>query len=64
RYLTAKVGIAVSFWYERFDVTDFARVDLPGTTLPQIDYLGGIYTGYGNRPYRGSTLFTRLLYRF
>ncbi|MGE0393788.1 MAG: MtrB/PioB family outer membrane beta-barrel protein, partial [Vicinamibacterales bacterium] len=41
RYLTAKVGIAVSFWYERFDVTDFARVDLPGTTLPQIDYLGG-----------------------
>lgn len=64
RFLTARVGVGVSLWYERFDVTDFSTVDLPGTDVPRIDYLGGLYTGYGNRPYRGSTLFTRLLYRF
>ena len=64
RYFTERVGIGVSYWYERFDVTDFARVDLAGTTLPRIDYLGEINTGYGNRPYRGSSVFTRLLYRF
>lgn len=64
RFVTAKVGIGVSVWYERFDVTDFARVDLAGTTLPRIDFLGGLNTGYGSRPYRGGTVFTRLLYRF
>ncbi len=61
---TARVGLGLGYWYERFDVQDFARVDLPGTTLPRIDYLGEVNTGYGNRPYRGSTVFTRLLYRF
>lgn len=64
RFFTPKVGVGVSYWYERFDVTDFARVDLAGTALPRIDYLGEINTGYGNRPYRGSSVFTRLLYRF
>lgn len=61
---TSRVGVGVGYWYERFDVEDFARVDLVGTTLPRIDYLGELNTGYGNRPYRGSTVFTRLLYRF
>lgn len=62
--MTARVGVGVSLGYERFDVTDFSTVDLPGTGVPRINYRGGLYTGYGNRPYRGSTLFARLLYRF
>lgn len=64
RFFTARVGVGVSVWYERFDIADFARVDLADTAVPRVDYLGGLYTGYGNRPYRGGTLFTRLLYRF
>ena len=39
------------------DVSDFS-----GTS--RIDYLGDISTGYGNRPFEGSTAFVRLLYRF
>ena len=30
----------------------------------RIDWLGGLMTGYGNRPYTGHTAFVRLLYRF
>jgi hypothetical protein len=40
-----------------------ASIDLPDGT-PRIDYLGGISTGYGNRPYQGSTAFVRLLCLF
>jgi MtrB/PioB family decaheme-associated outer membrane protein len=58
-----QVGVAVGYWYEKFDVTDFATVNLPDGT-PRIDYLGEISTGYGNRPYQGSTAFVRLLCLF
>lgn len=66
RYFFAeKVGVGVGYWYEKFEVSDFATIDLPGAPgTPRIDYLGEIYTGYGNRPYRGSTGFVRLLYVF
>jgi Putative outer membrane beta-barrel porin, MtrB/PioB len=60
-----QVGLAVGYWYEKFDVSDFATIDLPGQTgAPRIDYLGELSTGYGNRPYAGNTAFVRLLYRF
>ena len=36
----------------------------PVTGSPRIDYLGFLGTGYGNRPYKGSTAFVRLLYFF
>jgi len=58
-----QVGIAVGYWYEKFDVSDFATVNLPDGT-PRIDYLGEISTGYGNRPYKGGTAFVRLLCLF
>ncbi len=62
---TAKTGIALAYWYEKFDVVDFATIDLPGEPgVPRIDYLGEINTGYGNRPYKGNTGFIRLLYLF
>lgn len=34
------------------------------TGIPRIDRLGGLMTGYGNRPYDGSTFFVRALVRF
>jgi MtrB/PioB family decaheme-associated outer membrane protein len=61
--MTSKVGVGASYWYEKFDVNDFATLDVtPG--VPRIDYLGSITMGYGNRPYEGSTGFLRLLYTF
>jgi hypothetical protein len=64
-FFASKVGVGVSYWFEKLDVTDFNTIDIggqPGT--PRIDYLGEISTGYGNRPYRGNTAFVRLLYFF
>lgn len=62
-HVSKKVGLALGYWYEKFDVTDYATIDLtPG--VPRIDYLGEINTGYGNRPYKGSTAFMRVLYFF
>ncbi len=64
-FFTTKVGLGFGYWYEKFDVSDFATVDLPGQPgKPRIDYLGEISTGYGNRPYKGNTAFLRLLYHF
>jgi len=62
-FFMSRIGMAATYWYEKFDVSDFATLDLtPG--VPRIDYLGLITTGYGNRPYTGSTGFLRLLYTF
>ena len=65
---SSKIGFAVGYFYEKLDVTDFATINLPGTSgydaQPRIDYLGGLTTGYGNRPYKGSTFNARLLYTF
>lgn len=56
-------GLGFGYWFEKFDVSDYATVDLqPGT--PRIDYLGVIGTGYGNRPYKANTGFFRILYLF
>jgi MtrB/PioB family decaheme-associated outer membrane protein len=61
---SAKIGFAVGYSYEKLGITDFATINLPGTDQPRIDYLGGLTTGYGNRPYNGSTFTARLLYTF
>ena len=64
-FFTKKVGIGVGYWFEKLDIADFATLDLPGQPgTPRIDYLGAILTGYGNRPYKASTGFLRLLYLF
>ena len=36
----------------------------PVTGDPRIDWLGGLITGYGNRPYTGHTASVRVIYRF
>ncbi len=70
-HFSKKVGAALGYWYEKFEITDYATIDTngsvgfkPATGSPRIDYLGFLGTGYGNRPYKGSTAFVRLLYFF
>ena len=64
-FLTPRIGLGASYWFERFRVRDFATINLAGSPdLPRIDYLGAIITGYGNRPYQASTGFVRLMYLF
>jgi MtrB/PioB family decaheme-associated outer membrane protein len=70
-YFTPKVGVGLGYWFDKFDVADWNTIDSNGpvgftaaTGVPRIDWLGGLLTGYGNRPYEGSRVFVRLLYRF
>ncbi len=70
-YFTPKVGVGVGYWFDKLDVSDWNTIDTNGpvgfaaaTGTPRIDWLGGLLTGYGNRPYEGSRVFVRLLYRF
>ena len=62
--ITPKIGIGAAVWHEKFEVSDFATINLAGTQDPRIDYLGGITMGYGNRPYKATTGFLRLFYLF
>ena len=70
-FVSARAGIGVGYYFETLDVSDFNTVDTngpvgfaPETGTPRIDWLGGLYTGYGNRPYTGHTTYVRFLYRF
>jgi Putative outer membrane beta-barrel porin, MtrB/PioB len=70
-YFSQKVGVGLAYYFEKLDIVDFNTIDEPGpngfaaqTGDPRIDWLGGLITGYGNRPYNGSTFAVRLLYRF
>lgn len=70
-YFAERIGLGVAYWYEKFEVSDFNTIDTngpvgfaPATGVPRIDWLGGLMTGYGNRPYKGQTFFARVLYRF
>jgi MtrB/PioB family decaheme-associated outer membrane protein len=58
-----KMGVGLGYWYEKLDITDFATTNLPDGT-PRIDPLGAITTGYGNRPYEGTTGMVRLIFMF
>jgi len=74
--VTPKIGVGFGFYYEKFDVSDWATINTAGsdslpvaslgtqTDTPRIDYLGGLFTGYGNRPYKGQTGVVRLSYLF
>jgi len=74
--ISEKVGLGAAWWYEKFEVEDYATINSNGPqTLPRpelggqsatarIDWLGSLLTGYGNRPYTGNTVFLRLFYMF
>ena len=69
-------GLGATYWYEKFDVQDFSTLNTAGpqtlprpelgpqTDTPRIDWLGVLATGYGNRPYKGQTVFVRVFYNF
>jgi hypothetical protein len=70
-FVNDRAGIGIGYYFDKFDVTDWNTIDSEGpvgfasaTGVPRIDWLGGLITGYGNRPYTGSTLSLRALYRF
>ena len=70
-FLTSSFGVGVGYWYDKQEIADWNTLDSNGpvgftdaTGIPRIDWLGGLMTGYGNRPYEGQTVFVRLLYRF
>jgi hypothetical protein len=74
--LSKKIGLGVSILHESFDVADFATINTAGPqTLPasylgaqtdtaRIDWWGSLLTGYGNRPYSGTTGVVRMFYYF
>jgi MtrB/PioB family decaheme-associated outer membrane protein len=70
-FLTARAGIGVGYYFEKLDISDYDTIDTngpvgfaPATGVPRIDWLGGLTTGYGNRPYTGNTAYVRVIYRF
>jgi hypothetical protein len=70
-FFAGRVGVGVGYYLEKFDITDFNTIDSGGPVgfAPQdetrrIDWLGGLITGYGNRPYTGQTGYLRLIYRW
>ena len=70
-FFTPRAGVGFGYYFEKLDIVDFNTLDEPGpngfaaqTGDPRIDWLGGLVTGYGNRPYEGNAFFLRLLYLF
>ena len=70
-FVNRAFGVGLGYWYEEFNVTDWNTLDsggpvgfFPQDGQPRIDWLGGLMTGYGNRPYNGGRFFARMLYRF
>ncbi len=74
--LSRKLALGFSLLHEKFDVSDFATINTAGSqTLPRgdvstvsdkarIDWWGSLLTGYGNRPYSGTTGVVRMFYYF
>jgi len=57
------MGVGLGYSYEKLDIADWATTNLADGS-PRMDPLGSISTGYGNRPYKGSTVMARLIYMF
>jgi MtrB/PioB family decaheme-associated outer membrane protein len=70
-FFTSRAGVGVGYYFEKLEIVDFNTIDTngpvgltPATGEPRLDWLGGLYTGYGNRPYTGNRAVVRFLYRF
>lgn len=57
------LGIGLGFMYEKLDIVDFNTLDNADGT-PRFDTNGLIGTGYGNRPYDGTTIIAKVIYKF
>ena len=60
-WLSRKIGIGGSYWYERYRVTDWA-LDAEATSQAVLSQ--AMILGYNYRPYTANTFFGRLLLRF
>ncbi len=58
-FLTERASIGVVYWFEQYEVTDFALG--PGTLSP-LDIPGGMLLNYLYRPYRAHTVWLRMTY--
>jgi hypothetical protein len=70
-FFSNSTGLGFGYYFESLDIVDFNTVDTNGpigfateTGDPRIDWLGGLITGYGNRPYTGHSVYLRALYKF
>jgi MtrB/PioB family decaheme-associated outer membrane protein len=59
--LTTRVSIGLSYWHERFSVTDFT---LDADANPALARGQALLLGYLYRPYTANTIWGRLFYRF
>jgi MtrB/PioB family decaheme-associated outer membrane protein len=59
--LTSRVGIGLSWWYERYSVNDFT---LDAESTPNLARPNAVLIGYLYRPYTANTVWGRLIYRF
>jgi hypothetical protein len=58
-HLSPHVAIGAGYWYDRYDVKDFA---LGQETLTRLDSPSLLLVGYLYRPYRASSVWARLTY--
>lgn len=59
--LTSHVGVGVSWWYERYRVTDFT---LDAEANPELARGQAVLLGYLYRPYTANTVWGRMVYRW
>jgi MtrB/PioB family decaheme-associated outer membrane protein len=59
--LTARVGLGLSYWYERYRVADFT---LDAEATPDLARGQTLLMGYLYRPYTANTVWARLVYRW
>jgi MtrB/PioB family decaheme-associated outer membrane protein len=59
--LTSRIGIGVSYWHERYRVTDFT---LDVDANPDLVRGQALLIGYLYRPYTANTVWGRLIYRW
>jgi hypothetical protein len=57
------LGLGLGFRYQKLDVVDFNTLDNADGT-PRFDSNGLIGTGYGNRPFDGTTIIAKVIYKF
>jgi hypothetical protein len=59
--LTSRVGVGVSYWYERYHVADYT---LDAEAQSELVRGQAVLLGYLYRPYTAQTVWARLLYRW
>jgi len=64
-YVTSKTALSVAYWYDKYDVTDFATPEpAAGESQPRVDPQGALLLGYFVRPYTANTGFFRVILFF